>query len=86
MKKNFLFFFHLVSGIILGSLLAMVARSVPWLSWLAFGATIGFGANDPALLDLEVLRVWFGFAFELTVAHIITIGIALMLYYSKKRR
>ncbi len=86
MKKSFLFFFYLISGIVVGSLITMIARDVSWLSWLSFGTTIGFGANNPAMLDLAVLQVWFGFAFELTVAHIITIGLALWLFYRKKRR
>ncbi len=86
MKKNFLFAFYVISGIVIGSLLAALGHSVRWLSFLAFGTTIGFGAGDPALLDLSVLKVWFGFSFELTVAHIITIGLALWLYYRKKRR
>ena len=86
MKKNFLFFFYLISGIIVGSLITMIAKDFSWLSWLSFGTTIGFGANNPAMLDLSVLKVWFGFAFELTVAHIITIGFALWLFYHKKRR
>ncbi len=85
MKKNFLFFFYLISGIIVGSLLAAIGGQVSWLSWLAFGVDIGFGAGSPALLDLAVLRVWFGFSFTLSVAHVLAIGIAMALY-SRRRR
>ncbi len=85
MKKNFMFFFYLISGIIIGSLLAAIAANISWLSWLAFGTTIGFGANAPVLLDLSVLRVWFGFSFTLTVAHVIAIGLAMALYHSRRR-
>lgn len=85
MKKNFMFFFYLISGVILGSLLAAVAKNVSWLSWLAFGTTIGFGADTPAVLDLTVLRVSFGFSFALTVAHVLTIGAAMALYSSRRK-
>ncbi|MEG0913535.1 MAG: DUF4321 domain-containing protein [Oscillospiraceae bacterium] len=85
MKKNFMFFFYLISGIILGSLLAAVSKNVSWLTWLAFGTTIGFGANTPAVLDLSVLTVWFGFSFTLTVAHVVTIGSAMAIYHARRR-
>ncbi len=86
MKKNLLFAFYIISGIVIGSLLAALGRSISWLSFLAFGTTIGFAAGSPALLDLSVLKLWFGFSFELTVAHIAAIGFSLWLYYRKKRR
>ncbi len=85
MKKDFMFFFYLISGVVIGSLIAAVARDVSWLSWLAFGTTIGFGADSPAVLDLTVLRLSFGFSFSLTVAHILTIGTAMAIYSSRRR-
>jgi len=84
--RNFLFIFFLVSGIIIGSLLAVVAEDVSWLSWLSYGTTVGFGANSPAVLDLAVLQVAFGFSLTITIAHIICIGIALSIYYTRKWR
>ncbi len=86
MKKNLIFAFYLISGIIVGSLLAALGEKVSWLSWLAFGINIGFGAGNPALLDLAVLKLWFGFSFALTVAHIIAIGAALALYSARKSK
>ncbi len=85
MKKDFMFFFYLIAGIVIGSLIAAVARDVSWLSWLAFGTTIGFGADAPAVLDLTVLRLSFGFSFSLTVAHILTIGAAMAIYSGRRR-
>jgi len=84
--KNFLFFFYLVSGIVVGSLIAAAAKNAGWLSWLAFGPTIGFGYPNPAVLDLSVLTVSLGISFSITVAHIITIGIAMALYYGFRKR
>lgn len=84
-SKNFLFFFYLISGIVVGSLIAGLSRNVSWLQWLAFGTEIGFGHPNPAVLDLAVLSISFGFSFSITVAHIITIGIAMAIYYKVRR-
>ena len=84
--KNFLFFFYLISGIILGSLIAAAVKNTGWLSWLAFGPTIGFGVPNPAVLDLSVVMVSLGVSFSITVAHIITIGIAMALYYGFRKK
>ncbi|NMA06691.1 MAG: DUF4321 domain-containing protein [Ruminococcaceae bacterium] len=83
--KNFLFFFYLISGIVLGSLLAAVSKEIPWLSWLEFGTTVGFGHPQPAVLDLSVFLLSIGISFTITIAHIITIGIAMFLYFKFKR-
>lgn len=83
--RKFLFFFYLISGIVVGSLIAGLAQNVSWLSWLAFGTQIGFGYPNPALLDLSVLSISFGFSFSITVAHIISIGIAMAIYYKIRR-
>lgn len=83
MKKNLIFIFYLISGIILGSLIAGLSLNVGWLSWLAYGTDIGI---SPFTLDLAVLTLTFGFTFTLTVAHILTIGIALALYGARRNK
>lgn len=81
MKKNFIFIFYLISGIIIGSLIAAVTQNVGWLSWLGYGIDIGI---SPFTLDLAILSLTFGFTFALTIAHIITIGAALALYGARR--
>lgn len=83
MEKKLIFAFYLISGIILGSLIAGVSQNVGWLAWLAFGVDIGI---SPFTLDLAVLSLTFGFTFMLTVAHIITIGAALALYSARRKK
>jgi len=85
-SKKFMFFFCIVSGIVIGSLAAAAAKNVPWLDWLAFGPAIGFGYPAPAVLDLSVLTVSLGISFSVTVAHIIAIGVAMTLYYSLRKK
>ncbi len=80
MKKDFLFLFYLLAGIIAGSIIANLCAGVGGLSWLAYGQTIGFAPNAPAVIDLAIIKLTFGFSMSLTVAHIITISLALLLY------
>ena len=80
MKRDFLFFFYLLAGIIAGSLIANYCAGAGALSWLAYGQSIGFSPNAPAVIDLAIIKLTFGFSMSLTVAHIITISVALLLY------
>ena len=80
MKKQFLFLFYLLAGIIIGSLLGSVCRGIPSLSWLGYSNTIGFSPSSPAVMDLIVVRITFGFAMSVSVAQIITIALAMYIY------
>jgi len=86
LKKNLLFFFYLIAGIIIGSLIAAVSLQASWLNWLSFGIEVGFGSPNPAVLDLAVLRIAFGISLDITVAHVICIGIAIFLYNRRGAR
>ena len=80
MKKTFLFLFYLLAGILTGSLLANLCRAIPVLSWMGYANTIGFAAGTPAVLDLIIVKITFGFAMSVSIAQIITISIAMVLY------
>ena len=81
MKKDFLFLFYLLAGIIAGSIVAnLCAGTSGALSWLAYGQSIGFAPNNPAIIDLAIFKLTFGFSMSITVAHIITIMLSLFLY------
>lgn len=80
MRKNFIFAFYVIAGILLGSLVAALAANVSWLAWLRFGVDIGLGADAPAVLDLSVLKLAFGINISVTIAHVITIATALLLH------
>ncbi len=80
MKRTFLFLFYLLAGILTGSLLASLCRSIPALSWLGYANTIGFAAGAPAVLDLIIVKITFGFAMSVSIAQIITISIAMFIY------
>ncbi|MEG0091997.1 MAG: DUF4321 domain-containing protein [Oscillospiraceae bacterium] len=84
MKKQFLFLFYLLAGIITGSLLAGLCARVPALSWLGYTNTIGFSPSSPAVLDLIIIKVTFGFSMAISVAQVMTISLAMFLF-SKAR-
>ncbi|MEG2769536.1 MAG: DUF4321 domain-containing protein [Oscillospiraceae bacterium] len=79
-KKNLFFAFYLVAGIILGSLIANVSGDVSFLKWLSYGGTIGFSAANPAVIDLMIFKITFGFSFTVNIAQIITVGLSMWLY------
>lgn len=84
MKKQFLFLFYLLAGILVGSLLAGAFAKIPGLSWLAYTNSIGFSKNSPAVLDFIIIRFTFGFEMAISIAQVITISIAMFLF-SKAR-
>ncbi len=77
-KNTWALFLLLLAGIVLGGFLAQVTKGVSLLSWLSYGKT--FGLNSPIVLDLGVLIVTFGLKIKFTIASIIGIIIAGIIY------
>lgn len=86
MKKNLIFVFYLLAGIIVGSLIGNLCAGVPFLSWLSYAASVGFAANSPACLDLIIVKLYFGFSMGVSVAQILCIGIAIFIYNRSRIR
>ena len=86
LQRTLVFLFFLLSGIIVGAMLASACSGISFLSWLAYGKTIGISTENPMLLDLSMLKVAFGFEVGINVAQIITITIALLVYKSVARK
>lgn len=78
-NKNFwILLLLLLSGIVLGGFIGSLASPVPFLSWLNFGQS--FGLNDPLVLDLGVLIITFGLSIKITLASLIGMVLALIVY------
>lgn len=78
-KYNIVFLLVLISGLIIGSFLGTLASNAPnWLNWLNYGKTIGF--TQPFVLDLSFLYLQFGFHISFTIAGIIGMLIAGIVY------
>lgn len=68
----------LLSGIVLGGFLGSLAEGISWLSWLNFGQS--FGLDTPLVLNFGVLVITFGLSIKITMASIIGVAIALIIY------
>lgn len=78
-NKNFwILLLLLLSGIVLGGFLGNLAEGLSWLSWLNFGQS--FGLDSPLILNFGVLVITFGLSIKITMASIIGVAIALIIY------
>jgi hypothetical protein len=68
----------LLVGIVFGGFLGTLADGVSWLGWLNFGQS--FGLDSPLILNLGVLVLTFGLSIKITMASIIGVAIALIIY------
>lgn len=68
----------LLAGIVLGSFLAQFTSGVSGLSWLGYGKS--FGLDTPVTLNLGVMVLTFGLTIKFTIASIIGIVIAAIIY------
>ena len=80
-KKTIAFVFFLLAGIILGAFLSHICDGVKYLDWLSWGQQVGLPSNSkPAMVDLIVLKITFGFALKVTIAQIFTIITSIILF------
>lgn len=68
----------LLAGVVLGGFIANMLGGIPALSWLAYGSS--FGLSSPLVLDLGVLTLQFGLTIRFTIAGIIGIVLAFLIY------
>jgi len=77
-KNNWALFLLLLAGIVLGGFIAELTKSVSALSWLGFGSE--FGIKDPVVLDLSVIVISFALKIKITIASIIGVVLAIIIY------
>lgn len=68
----------LLAGVVVGGLIGELASRTPALHWLSVGQT--FGLTSPLTLDLGVLVISFGLTIRFTVASLIGIILAFIIY------
>lgn len=78
-KNYWALFLLILTGIVLGSFIAMLTEGVAGLSWLSFGQT--FGVENPIVLNLGVIVLTFGLTIKITIASIIGIILAVIIYH-----
>ncbi|MCI8270629.1 MAG: DUF4321 domain-containing protein [Lachnospiraceae bacterium] len=78
-NKNFwILLILLLTGIVLGGFLGSLADGISWLSWLNFGQS--FGLDSPLVLNLGILVITFGLSIKITLASMIGVAVALLVY------
>lgn len=84
MKKDFkrtvAFIFFLLGGITLGAFISYICKDRKYIDWLSWGKQIGLSADKPAVLDLEFLKIAFGFTLKVTIAQIFTVVASIFIF------
>ena len=68
----------LLAGSVLGGFMGQMAEGIPWLGWLNFGQS--FGLDSPLVVNFGILVITFGLTIKITMASIIGVAIALIIY------
>ena len=69
----------ILAGIVIGGFIGELTSGVSGLSWLGYGQT--FGLSTPLVLDLGLLVITFGLTIKITIAGILGILIAILIYH-----
>ena len=78
-RKNFwILLIMLLAGIVLGGFMGQLANGISWLSWLNFGQS--FGLDSALVINFGILVITLGLTIKITMASIIGLAIALIIY------
>ena len=77
-KNIWILAIFILSGLVIGGLLGKLASQVDFLWWLGYGQS--FGLTNPLELDLSILKITFAVIFEINIASIIGMALAIFIY------
>ena len=77
-KTVWILLIFILSGLVIGGLLGDLAGHISWLNWMSFGQK--FGLETPIILDLNVVKITFGLMFNINIASIVGVTIAIIIY------
>lgn len=77
-KNNWALFLLLLAGIVIGGFIGELTKGIAGLSWLNYGQ--GFGFAEPIVLNLGILVITFGLTIKITIASIIGVLAAILIY------
>ncbi len=77
-KNSWALFLFVLTGIVLGGFIGMLAEGVPALSWLGYGQS--FGLEEPVVLNFGILVLTFGLSIKITIASIVGVILAVIIY------
>ncbi|MCM1266416.1 MAG: DUF4321 domain-containing protein [Bacteroidales bacterium] len=73
-KNNWACFLLILAGIVLGGFIGSLFPD----TWLNYGQS--FGLSQPLVLDMGIMTLTFGLSIRLTIAGIIGIALAIVIY------
>lgn len=73
-KNNWACFLLILAGIVIGGFIGSLFPS----TWLNYGQS--FGLSQPLVLDLGILSVTFALSIKITIASILGIAVAVVIY------
>lgn len=77
-KNSWALFLMILVGIVLGGFVGNIAKDVSYMSWLNYGNNFGLGG--PVKLNLGIIVITFGLSIKVTMASIIGVIIAIIIY------
>jgi hypothetical protein len=77
-KNGWALFLLLLAGVVLGGFIGDLVSSVSALSWMNYGQS--FGLTSPVILDIGVMVLTFGLTIHISIASIIGVLIAVLIY------
>lgn len=77
-KNGWTLLLLVLAGVVLGGFIGNMAAGVSGLSWLNYGQA--FGLENPIVLSLGLVVITFGLSIKITIASIIGIVLAILIY------
>ncbi|MDR1689703.1 MAG: DUF4321 domain-containing protein [Clostridiales bacterium] len=77
-KSKWIFFLFVLAGVVFGGFIGNTLGDTPYFSWLNYGSS--FGLPQPFVLDLQIITLTFGFTVKFTIAGILGIVLAVLIY------
>lgn len=77
-KNGWTLLLLVLAGVVLGGFLGSLAAGVSGLDWLNYGQA--FGLENPLVLSLGLVVLTFGLTIRITIASIIGIVLAILIY------
>ena len=78
LKNPWILLILMLAGIVLGGFVGTLTENIAALNWLNYGQS--FGIDSPIVLNLGILVVTFGLTIKITIASIIGLILAAVIY------
>lgn len=80
-KNGWMLLLFILIGVVIGGLISELTSGIGALSWLSYGGTFGINSSgNPLVLDLGILIVTFALQIKITIASIIGVILAIIIY------